>query len=109
MRAIASQKLPRDSGESISAARHQDVSQDLWEFFVDVSNICPTHQEEGGSFFLLKMPRGQGLPGEGRGGRRAGRCLRGLGRGAKYFFSGPKFPPRIPAFLQNRVKPIETD
>ena len=27
MREIASQKLPRDSGESIFAARHQDVSQ----------------------------------------------------------------------------------
>ena len=27
MRVIASQKLPRDSGESIFAARHQDVSQ----------------------------------------------------------------------------------
>ena len=27
MRVIASQKLPQDSGESIFAARHQDVSQ----------------------------------------------------------------------------------
>ena len=27
MRVAASQKLPRDSGESILAARHQDVSQ----------------------------------------------------------------------------------
>ena len=27
MRVIASQKLPRDSGESIFAARHQDASQ----------------------------------------------------------------------------------
>ena len=26
-RVIASQKLPRDSGETIFAARHQDVSQ----------------------------------------------------------------------------------
>ena len=29
MRVIASQKLARDSGESIFAARHQDVSQGL--------------------------------------------------------------------------------
>ena len=27
MRVLASQKLPRDSGESIFAARHQDASQ----------------------------------------------------------------------------------
>ena len=27
MRVIASRKLPRDTGESIFAARHQDVSQ----------------------------------------------------------------------------------
>ena len=27
MKVIASQKLPRDSGESIFAARHQDASQ----------------------------------------------------------------------------------
>ena len=27
MRVVASQKLPRDSGESIFAARHQDVSR----------------------------------------------------------------------------------
>ena len=31
VRVIASQKLPRDSGESICAARHQDVSHEaLW-------------------------------------------------------------------------------
>ena len=46
---------------------------------------------EGGRF-LLKIPGG-GVSRAGGGG--AGRVFAGnLGRGAKYFFSGSKFPPR---------------
>ena len=45
----------------------------------------------GGDDFLLKIPGGGGSPGRvGVAGRGAGE----LGGGAKYFFSGPKFPPR---------------
>ena len=44
----------------------------------------------GGRFFI-ENPRAGGAGGRGPGG-----CLRGLwGGGAKYFFSGPKSPPRI--------------
>ena len=43
----------------------------------------------GGGGFLLKIPGGGVLPG-----RVVGRVFVGnLGGGAKYFFSGPKFPP----------------
>ena len=41
MRIIASQKLPRDSRESIFAARHQDVSQGPLGFQCLVSGACP--------------------------------------------------------------------
>ena len=46
---------------------------------------------KGGVRFLLKIPGGGG-EGEGPGG-----CLAGIwgGGGGKYFFSGPKFPPRF--------------
>ena len=50
----------------------------------------------GGVRFLLKIPEGGGVweRGWGAGGRGAGGCLRGnWGGGAKYFCSGPKFPP----------------
>ena len=44
----------------------------------------------GGGFPGGWGPRGEGPRGEGPGG-----CLWGIGGGgAKYFFSGPKFPPR---------------
>ena len=47
-----------------------------------------------GDDFLLKIPGGGGVPGGwGRGGEGLGGCLRVIGGGAKYFFSGPKFPP----------------
>ena len=40
-RVIESQKLPRDSGELIFAARHQDVSQGLWVGFFHVKGWGP--------------------------------------------------------------------
>ena len=49
----------------------------------------------GGVGILLKMPGGGGggLPKNGEGDKGPGGCLRGIGvGGAKYFFSGPKFP-----------------
>ena len=52
----------------------------------------------GGGRFLLKIPGGGGggLRGERGGGEGPGRCPRGFfWRGAKYFFSGPKCPPRL--------------
>ena len=54
----------------------------------------------GGGDIVLKIPGGGGgLPGGWRrGGEGPGGCLRGIGGGAKYFFSGPKFPPRLPFF-----------
>ena len=56
----------------------------------------------GGDDFLLKSQE-RGVPrAGGGGGARAGRGVCGEfgGGGAKYFFSGPKFPPRkgIPRF-----------
>ena len=58
----------------------------------------------GGRFFLLKIPGGGG----GGGSTRRVRGARGwegvdgeFGGGAKYFFSGPNFPPRF--FLTKRV------
>ena len=53
----------------------------------------------GGGF--IENPRG-GVSRAGGGlGVRLGGCLRGIGGvwGAKYFFSGPKFPPRISAVV----------
>ena len=50
---------------------------------------------EGGNGFLLKIPRGGGgFSGQVGGGSsgREGVCGE-FGGGAKYFFSGPKFPP----------------
>ena len=50
----------------------------------------------GGTIFLLKIQEGGGLPGGG-GGRVRGRegvCEDFGGGGSKYFFSGPKGPPR---------------
>ena len=46
--------------------------------------------------FLLKSQEGGGVPRRGGGGRGAGSVSAGnLGGGSKYFFSGPKFPPRL--------------
>ena len=42
-RAIASQKLPRDSGETICATRHSDVSQALW---VRVNQSNPSQRRD---------------------------------------------------------------
>ena len=54
----------------------------------------PWRQEGAGVSFLLRVPGGGGFPTRG-GGEGPGGCLRGtLGGGAKYFFSGPKCPPR---------------
>ena len=53
--------------------------------------------EGGGGGFLLKIPRGVSRAGGGGGGVSSGRegvCGDFGGGGAKYFFSGPKFPPR---------------
>ena len=48
----------------------------------------------GGRFFIENLRRGGGVLPAGRGGGGPGGCLRGIrGGGAKYFFSGPKFPP----------------
>ena len=46
--------------------------------------------------FSLKIPGGGVCRerGGGGGGRRGAGSLQGMGGGAKYFFSGPKFPPR---------------
>ena len=80
----------------------------LETFLVDVSDIFnffsargrgrgSPRRREGGGNFLLKIPGGGGgSPGwVGAGGRGAGRVFAGNfgGGGAKYFFSGPKFPP----------------
>ena len=57
-----------------------------------------TRQKGPGVGFLLKIPRGGGLPGEG--GEGPGGCLCGIwvGGGGEYFLSGPKFPPRFAKF-----------
>ena len=51
----------------------------------------------GGSVLIKNRGRGGGFRGGGVGGGRAlGECLwGGEGGGGKYFFSGPKFPPRV--------------
>ena len=92
------------AGKNIFPARNVVVGKSL----VDVSDIfnffCSGGGERGvrgagrGGIFLLKIPGGGGLRGGwGAGGEGLGGCLRGIfgrGGGAKYFFSGPKFPPR---------------
>ena len=61
----------------------------------------PGRQGGGGVGFLLKLPGGRGcLPGGGGRGLGAGRVSAGNlgdwgGGGARYFFSGPKCPPRF--------------
>ena len=87
------------------------------QFLVDVSDIfnffCSGEGKgesgatgrEGGRFFFLKIPGGGGVIQEGVGvGEGTGRVSAGnlgeLGGGAKYFFSGPKCPPRIVARLK---------
>ena len=54
----------------------------------------------GGTIFIENFRRG-GSPGGGGGGRGAGRVFAGnwVGGGGKYFFSGPKFPPRLECAL----------
>ena len=60
--------------------------------------------EEGGRFFI-ENPRGGGSPGRVRaGGEGLGGRLRGIwGRGAKHFFSGPKFPHQVSSKIQANV------
>ena len=80
------------------------------QYVVDVSDISifsargggrrSSRRQEGGggSIFIENSKRGGGSPGGG-GAEGAGGCLRQIGvlgrGGAKYFFSGPKCPPRI--------------
>ena len=53
---------------------------------------------EGGRIFIENPTRGGSAGGEG--GEGPGGCLRGIGGGGgKYFFSGPKFPPRVSCCL----------
>ena len=59
---------------------------------VDVSGIFYFFLLRGGDDFLLKFQKG-GVSWVGGGGGREGVC-RELGMGPKYFFSGPKGPPR---------------
>ena len=61
MRVVASQKLPRDSGETIFAARHQSVSQGpLGNYFQKgpILQISGTFewgdQNRGTSFFVVQ-------------------------------------------------------
>ena len=72
-----------------------DVS-DLFYFFCSVEGKGESEAPEGGGVgFLLKIPGGRGLSGEG--GWRWGGCLQGISRGGggtKYIFSVPKRPPR---------------
>ena len=71
-----------------------DVS-DIFHFFCSKEGKGES-EALGGEDFLLKIPGG-GLPGGwARGGRGAGRVCAGNsggGRGGKFLFSGPKFPP----------------
>ena len=53
----------------------------------------PRHQEGEGRFFA-ETPRRGGLPGVGGGGARGREGVCGEWGEAKYFFSGPIFPPR---------------
>ena len=59
-----------------------------------------------GERFLIENPRGGGFPGRvgAGGGEGLGGCLRGIGGegGLKYFFSGPKIPPRLKRHLLKR-------
>ena len=75
-----------------------DVSNIFYFFLLEGGEGGVRGAGRGGKFgFLLKsQERGGGLQ-EGRGGRGAGRVSAanwGWGGGAKYFFSGPKCPPR---------------
>ena len=66
-------------------------------FFCSGEGESGGNREGGGVRFLLKIPGGGGVVfQEGRGGEGAGRVFAGnwRGGGAKYFFSGPKCPPR---------------
>ena len=76
-----------------------DVSDIFYFFCSGEGGRSPTRREGGGgAIFEWKIPGEGGLPGGwGRGGEGPGGCLRGIGGGgwgAKYFFSGPKCPPR---------------
>ena len=53
-------------------------------------------QGGGGFGFLIESPRGGGSPGQEGPRGREGVCSKSgnLGGGAKYFFWGPKCPPR---------------
>ena len=69
---------------------------DIFYFFCSGEGKGEAPGGGGGGEFLLKIPgKGRGFPGGwGRGGQGAGWVFAGIwGGGAKYLFSGPKFPP----------------
>ena len=64
----------------------------------------PRRQEGAGVGFLLKIPGGRGGSPTRGGGGEGGRVSAGnFGGGAKYFFSGPKCPPRLSPKCQKIV------
>ena len=74
-----------------------DVS-DIFYFFCsgEGKGEPPRRREGGGRSFIENPRRGGGVPGWGGGTEGPGGCLQGTrGMGAKYFFSGPKGPPRL--------------
>ena len=84
-----------------------DVS-DIFYFFCSGEGKGESGATWGGVGFLLKIPRGGGVSQEGvGGGEGAGRVSAGDlgnlgGGGAKYFFSGPKCPPREESAKKNK-------
>ena len=75
-----------------------DVS-DIFNFFSARrrGKGSPRRREGGERFFCTKNPRRGVSRAGGAGGEGPGGCLRGFWGGgvAKFFFSGPKFPPSL--------------
>ena len=75
-----------------------DVSDIFYFFCLGREKGVGGRSEGGGVSIFIENPRRGGSP-EGGGAEGPGGCLRRIGDlgggGAKYFFSGPKSPPRL--------------